>query len=230
MGPSNRHGLRRSQLLYGGFWGGLAVVAGVLLTYAMGPPDVDFQPRWIAAVWYFLGANWIPVEYERIISDLVVPTKGNIIEVSGQMHGLYAVPPVLMTFAAVLTGMSLSAATRPLDVVMNCLGAILGYVGATLVVLFATGGQPHMPDLLVTALVGGAVLLGARLVDRLESHDAVIATFAGVFTTVIVIGFIVGTVVPLVALTFGGTIVGAVLLIVASSLPPASTPERHDIR
>lgn len=173
--------MRRDQLRYGLLWGALAFATGLLVTYTLTPANSFFEDRWVEASWYFLSANGIPVHYPKTTSDLVIGNFSDIIAETGQLEGLYALPPVLLTLAAVLTCDSLQFTTRSKEVLQNCLGTAAGYIGAALVTIIISGARPAASFIvLLGGLIGGELFIGSQVVNRMaDSWVLGIVTLGG---------------------------------------------------
>lgn len=215
--------IRRHQLLYGTLWGTTAFAVGLAATYALTPTDLLDVEQWRIAAWLFLNANWIPIAGVRVLGFSGIGINVNLIDATGQFRALYALPPLLVTVAAVLTGDSLRYTTRPWYVVQNCAGAAVGYIGAALVTILASGARPSVAVVvLLGGLFGGGLLVGSTVAGRLTGIPIFGITTLGGLTAIglaVIIGgvTVMTALAPIIALGILGVVVGAVLLLAVRS-------------
>jgi hypothetical protein len=216
--------IRRYQLLYGSLWGTVAFLIGLLTTFILTPSGLLDVEKWRAASWLFLNANWVPIAGIRVLGVSGIGTNVNILNETGQLRALYALPPLLVTLAALLTGDSLRYTTRPWYVAQNCAGAIVGYVGAALITILASGARPAVAVvILLGGLLGGGLFIGSAVASRLTGGLAVfgITTLGGLAAIglAVLIGGItvISALAPLAALTLLGVFAATVLLLIVRS-------------
>jgi hypothetical protein len=217
--------VRRQQLLYGTLWGTVAFLVGAIATYLVAPTDLLDTERWRAAAWLFLSANGVPVAGIRVAGLSGLGTNVNLIEATGRLRALYALPPLLVTLAAVLTADSLPYTNRPKYLALNATSAVIGYVGAALGVILVSGARPSVAVVLLLAgLLGGGLFLGSTVANRLTGGLPVfgVATLGGL--ALIGLAIIVGGVTvasalaPLAGIGLGGAAVATLLLRTVRSL------------
>jgi hypothetical protein len=216
--------IRRHQLLYGSLWGAVAFSAGLLATFLVIPPGLLDVEKWRTAAWLFLNANWIPIAGIRVMGISGIGTNVNVINATGQLRPLYALPPLLVTLAALLTGDSLGYTTRPWHVVQNCAGAIAGYLGAALITILASGARPAVAVvILLGGLLGGGLFIGSTVANRLTGGLPVfgVTTLGGLAAIglAVILGgaTVITALAPLVALSLVGVFAATVLLLIVRS-------------
>lgn len=216
--------IRRYQIRYGALWGSAAFLFGLAATYLVIPPDLLAVEKWRAAAWIFLNANGTPIAGIRVLGFSGIGRTVNLIEATDQLRALYTLPPVLVTLAAVLTGDSLRYTTRPKYIIQNCAGAFVGYTGAALVTILASGARPAVAFvILVSGLLGGGLLIGSTVANRFTGGFPVfgVTTLGGlaVIGLAVILGGItvITALLPLFAITFAGTLAATALLVTVRS-------------
>ncbi len=216
--------IRRQQLQYGTFWGAVAFLVGLAATFLVTPSGLPDVEKWRAAAWLFLNANGIPIAGIRILDIADFGSNVNIIDATGQLRALYTLPPFLVIIAAILTGDSLRYTTRPKYVLQNCAGNIIGYVGAALATILASGARPGVAIVILFAgLLGGGLFIGSTLANRLTGGLPVFGVttlggLAAVGLAVILGGItVVTTLLPILIISLVGTFVATVLLLAVRS-------------
>lgn len=216
--------IRRYQLQYGTLWGASAFLVGPAATFLVVPPDLLDVEKWRTAAWIFLNAHRFPIAGIRVLAFSGIGRDVNLIEASGQLRALYTLPPVLITFAAVLTGDSLRYTTRPKYVVQNCAGAIAGYIGAAHVTILASGARPAVTFVILLAgLLGGGLFVGSTVASRLTGGLPVfgVTTLGGLAAIglAIILGGItvITAIAPIFAIALAGTLAATTLLLVVRS-------------
>jgi hypothetical protein len=217
--------VRRRQLQYGTLWGAIAFFVGVAATYLLIPAGLLNVERWQAAAWFFLNANGVPIDGSRVLDITTSSININLIERTGRLRALYALPPLLISFAAVLTGDSLPYTTRLGYIVENSVSASAGYVGAALTVILISGARPAVAIvILLGGLLGSGLFIGSTVANRLTGALPLFGvTTLGALALIglaIIIGgvTVIAAVAPILAVAVGGTAVGAFLLRTVRSL------------
>lgn len=217
--------IRRYQLQYGALWGIAAFLVGLVATYVVTPPDLLDVEKWRTAAWLFLNANGIPIAGIRVLGLSGIGSNVNLIEATDQLRALYTLPPLLVTLSAVLTGDSLRYTTRPKYVVQNCAGAIVGYIGAALITILASGARPAVAIIILLAgLLGGGLFIGSTVANRLTGGLPVfgVTTLGGLAAIglAIILGGItvISALAPILAIALAGTLAATALLLAVRSL------------
>ncbi|WP_336359768.1 hypothetical protein [Haladaptatus sp. ZSTT2] len=148
----------------------------------------------------------------------------NIIDATGQLRTLYAFPPILITFAAVLTGDSLPYTARPRYIIQNCASVIIGNIGAAIAVIIVSGARPSVAFVLLLAgILGGGLLLGSKVANRLTDVPIFgVTTLGGLaligLATIVGGVTVISALAPILLLGILGVLLGAILLLTVRSV------------
>ncbi|WP_436934029.1 hypothetical protein [Halovenus marina] len=212
--------IRRYQLKYGALWGAAAFLVGLSATYLVTPPDLLDVEKWKTAAWLFLNANGVPIAGISVPGLSGISGNVNLIETTDQFRALYVLPPILVTFAAVLTGDSLRYTTRPKYVVQNCAGAMVGYIAAALLTILASDARPAVAVvILLGGLLGGGLFIGSTVANRLTGGLPVfgVTTLGGLAAIglAIILGGItvITALAPILAITVAGVLAATAILL-----------------
>lgn len=217
-------GVRRRQLIYGVAWGAAAFLVGVAATWlAVGTQFSPDLPRWRAAAWVYLGANYVGVE--GIGSGLtLVGVRTNMLSVRPEFAYLRALPVGLCVLAGVLVSDSIGYTSRPRYLIENGVSIALGYAIVGIAVIFLSNAQPSFTSLLLVFLGGGvALFIGGTVISRVSGDLPFlgVASLGTVFLVGLLVlagGFvIVQTLAPLFVIPVAGGLGSAVLLYIARS-------------
>ncbi|MFB6139756.1 MAG: hypothetical protein ABEJ26_04905, partial [Halosimplex sp.] len=171
-----------------------------------------------------LNANGVPIAGIRVHDLSGIGSNVNLIEATDQLRALYALPPFLVTLSAVLTGDSLRYTTRPKYVTQNCAGAIVGYIGAALITVLASGARPTVAVIILLAgLFGGGLFIGSSVANRLTGSLPVFGVttlggFAAIGLAIVLGGIaVISALAPIFAIALAGTLSATALLLAVRS-------------
>lgn len=209
--------VRQRQLFYGGIWGGGAFLTGLLLTYILVPEGFGLE-RWRASAWFFLSANRVPIAGVQLSGVSGIGQTADLIATTGRLEALYALPPVLITFAGVLTADSVGYTTRSWYIFQNTLAGSFGYVFVGLAIIVFSGARPTVGLIVILGgLFGGALLVGSQVANSLGQIPILGVTTIGGLTliglAIILGGFtVVAVLAPMIGLGAFAAAAAAMLL------------------
>jgi hypothetical protein len=220
--------IRQRQYVYGGAWGLFALVVGygsVLFTL----PDELAQwstETWRVAAWVYLSANSIPIAGTQVAGLSGFGKQYDLVAGTGVSPTIRAIPVLAVMLAAVLSTISIGYSTRPRHIFENSVVAGIGYFIATSALLFLSNARPGLAIILgIAAVITGAFWLGSRLLVGVAGGVPIlgITSISGIvgigLAAMLVIAVAVSTLLPLVGIALGGSLVGAGLVTVARNAP-----------